>query len=82
MTTIKDEIKNAVVEALDERKATKERTLVYGLKGLAALLGVSYSTAYRIHRSKVLAKATFKVRRVIVFDADQVLTILCEAKHK
>lgn len=82
MMTIKEEIKNAVVEALDERKAAKERNLVYGLKGLAALLCVSYSTAYRIHRSKVLAKATFQVRRVIVFDADQVLNILCEAKRK
>ena len=82
MTTIKDEIKNAVVEALDERKATKERTLVYGLKGLAALLGVSYSTAYRIHRSKVIAKATFMVRRTIVFDADHVLNLMCEANQK
>ena len=80
--TIKEEIKNAVVEALDERKAAKERNLVYGLKGLASLLNVSYSTAYRIHRSKVLAKATFQVRRVIVFDTDQVLNLMCEANHK
>ena len=29
-----------------------------------------------------VAKATFQVRRVIVFDADQVLNILCEAKRK
>jgi len=78
---IKDEIKNAVIEALDERKAAKERNLVYGLKGLAALLGVSYSTAYRIHRSKVLAKATFQVNRTIAFDADMVLSILCEANQ-
>jgi hypothetical protein len=77
----KDEIKNAVIEALDERKAAKERNLVYALKGLAALLGVSYSTAYRIHRSKVLAKATFQVNRTIAFDADMVLSILCEANQ-
>ncbi len=82
MVDIKNEIKNAVTEALDERKAAKERDLVFGLKGLAALLGVSYSTAYRIHRSKVLAKASFMVRRSIVFDADMVLNILCEANQK
>lgn len=80
MKTIKEELKNAVIEALDERKAAKERNLVYGLKGLANLLGVSYSTAYRIKRSKVLAKATFQVNRTIAFDSDMVLDILREDK--
>lgn len=76
---IRNEIKSAVVEALDERKNLQDRNLVYGLKGLAALLGVSYSTAYRIKRSKVLSKATFQVNRCITFDADKVFAILCEA---
>lgn len=75
---IKEEIKNAVTEALDERKAATKRNLVTGLQGLADLLGVSYSTAYRIKRSKVLAKATFQVNRTIVFDADMVLDLLRE----
>ena len=75
---IKDEIKKAVVDALNEHKAAKERTLIFGLKGLANYLGVSYSTAYRIKKSRVLAKATFQVNRVIAFDADMVLSILCE----
>ena len=78
---IKEEIKNAVTEALDERKAATKRNLVTGLQGLADLLGVSYSTAYRIKRSKVLAKATFQVNRTIAFDADMVLSILCEANQ-
>jgi hypothetical protein len=78
---IKEEIKNAVAEALDERKAATKRNLVTGLQGLADLLGVSYSTAYRIKRSKVLAKATFQVNRTIAFDADMVLSILCEANQ-
>lgn len=77
---IKEEIKNAVAEALDERKAATKRNLVTGLQGLANLLDVSYSTAYRIKRSKVLAKATFQVNRTIVFDADMVLDILREDK--
>ena len=80
--TIKDEIKNAVAEALDERKAATERNLVTGLQGLADLLGTSYTTAYRIKRSKILGKATFQVKRTIVFDADMVLSILCEANWK
>ena len=75
---IKDEIKNAVAEALDERKAATERNLVTGLQGLANLLGVSYTTAYRIKRSKILAKATFQVNRTIAFDADMVLDLLRE----
>lgn len=78
---IKEEIKNAVAEALDERKAATKRNLVTGLQGLADLLGVSYSTAYRIKRSKVLAKATFQVKRTIVFDADMVLDLLREANQ-
>lgn len=79
MTSIREEIKTAVTEALDERKSAQERHLIYGLKGLAAFLGVSHSTAYRIKRSKVLSKATFQINRSIAFDADQVLSILCEA---
>lgn len=78
MSTIKDEIKQAVAEALDERKAATKRNLVTGLQQLANLLGVSYSTAYRIKRSKVLAKATFQVNRTIAFDADMVLDLLRE----
>ena len=78
---LKEEIKNAVTEALDERKAATKRNLVTGLQGLADLLGVSYSTAYRIKRSKVLAKATFQVNRTIAFDADMVLSIICEANQ-
>lgn len=78
--TLKDEIKNAVVEAIAERKAT-ERNLVTGLQGLADLLGTSYSTAYRIKRSKILAKATFQVKRTIVFDVDMVLDLLREANQ-
>ena len=78
---IKEEIKNAVAEALDERKAATKRNLVTGLQGLADLLGVSYSTAYRIKRSKVLAKATFQVNRTIAFDADMVLDLLREANQ-
>ena len=78
MSTIKDEIKQAVAEALDERKAATKRNLVTGLQGLANLLSVSYSTAYRIKRSKVLAKATFQVNRTIAFDADMVLDLLRE----
>lgn len=76
---LQQQIKAAVIEAFDERKSAQDRHLIYGLKGLATFLGVSYSTAYRIKRSKVLSKATFLSKRSIVFDADQVLSILCEA---
>ena len=77
---IKEEIKNAVAEALDERKAATERNLIFGLKGLAKFLGVSYSSAYRINKSKVLSKACFRVNRSIAFDADMVLDLLREDK--
>ena len=82
METLPEDIKTAFLEALDERKGATERSLVYGLKGLAKLLGVSYSTAYRIHSSKILAKATYQVKRTVMFDADQVLNILCAANKK
>lgn len=82
MYTNQNEIKMALIEALDERKDARERSLVYGLKGLAMLLGVSYSTAYRIHSSGILAKATYQVKRTIMFDADQVLNIMCVANKR
>lgn len=82
MIEIKEDIKSAFIEALDERKSASERSFVYGLKGLAKLLGVSYSTAYRIHSSKILSKATYQVKRTVMFDADQVLNILCAANKK
>lgn len=64
-----------------EQKNNPTPNLIFGLKGLAALLGVSYSTAYRIKRSKILQEATYQVNRCISFDANKVLEILKESNN-
>lgn len=55
---------------------------VYGLAGLAELLGCSQSTASRIHRSGVLSAATRRTGRIIIFDQDLVMDILQVRKRK
>lgn len=58
----------------EEPRAKKH--YVYGLAGLAQLLGCSQSTASRIHRSGAIAAATKRSGRILIFDADLVMDLL------
>ncbi len=55
---------------------TLKKNYVYGLKGLAALLGCSLSTAARIKKSGVLDAAIVQHGKIIVIDADLALDLL------
>lgn len=63
-------------EAFLEKGAEAKRNLVYGLKGLAKLLGCSQSTAARIKKSGVLDPAISQHEKLIVIDADLALDLL------
>ena len=65
-------------ELLKDEEPGKKH-LVYGLAGLAKLLGCSQSTAYRIKKSGMLNPAISQVGRLIVIDADLALD-LCKLK--
>lgn len=49
---------------------------IYGMKGLAQLLGCSLSTAARIKKSGVLAPAIHQTGKIIVVDADLALDLM------
>ena len=73
-------IEKGVAEALDKHLKNREvPKLITGLQGLANLLGVSYSTAWRIKSSGVLKDATTQYHRTILFDAEKVLEVLHNA---
>ncbi len=70
-------IEEGVAEALDKHLKNREvPKLITGLQGLANLLGVSYSTAWRIKSSGILKDATTQYQRTILFDAEKVLEAL------
>ena len=51
---------------------------VYGLKGLAKLLGCSVTRACQINTSGVIEPALTRLGNLLIFDADLVLTLLKE----
>lgn len=61
---------------VDDSAPQVKKHYVYGLAGLAQLLGCSQSTASRIHRSGAIASATKRSGRILIFDADLVMDLL------
>lgn len=53
----------------------KKKTYVYGLKGLANLLGCSKTTASRLKSSGKIDKAITQIGALLIIDADLVLKI-------
>lgn len=56
--------------------SSSKKHYVYGIKGLAKLLGASSSTAQRIKSSGVLDAAISQNGKIIVIDADLALDLL------
>ena len=66
------------VRAVLANKPTKqegERRYVYGLKGLAKLLGCSKTTASRIKTSGKIDKAITQIGALLIIDADKALEL-------
>lgn len=62
---------------------SEKKNLVYGLKGLASLLGCSIPTANRIKKEGVIRSATYQVNKLVAFDADEVMNLLrADAKQR
>jgi hypothetical protein len=58
-----------------------KKHLVYGLAGLAKLLGVCKSTASKIKQSGILDPAISQHKKVIVIDADLALELMKARKN-
>jgi len=56
--------------------------LVYGIDGLAGVLGVSAATANRIKKSGVIDEAITQVDRTIIVDTRKALSLLHEEQYK
>lgn len=72
----------AIVRVSDIEAATKnaksvvQKHYVYGLQGLADLLGCSKSTAFRIKKSGVIDVAISQIGKNIIIDADLAIDLL------
>lgn len=79
-----------LMDAIDERiTVTKKpeepksgKRFVYGLKGLANLLGCSKTTASRLKSSGRIDAAVTQVRALLIIDADLVLKLAETNKKK
>lgn len=82
-TRIIDLTLGEVLDAIEERVRTtqqvqsqpEERRFVYGLKGLARLLGCSKTTAARLKASGNYDEAITQIGALLLIDADKVLEI-------
>ncbi len=78
------ELRNVIYDILNERTAEcsaktdepSDKRYVYGLAGLAQLLGCSKVTACRIKRSGKIDKAISQCGRIIIIDANLALQLL------
>lgn len=63
-------------QPVSSEQTNDNKRYVYGLAGLARLLGCSIVTASRIKKSGVINKAISQVGRKIIIDADLALELL------
>lgn len=71
----------AVRRILDSepRKAAEKGRYVYGLNGLAGLLGCSKTTACRVKASGMIDEAITQIGAILIIDADKALELAREA---
>lgn len=58
------------------------KNFVYGLKGIAKLLGVSKSTAFRIKKSGEFDEAIYQRGKTIIADGDKILSLFGKKNNK
>jgi len=63
------------------QKQPQDKNFVYGLKGLAKLLGCSKTTAARVKASGKYDAAITQIGALLIIDADEVLRIARESKQ-
>lgn len=82
------ELKGLIAEALGEamhnsafKTATQSNNLVYGIRGIEKLFGVSHKTA-QYYKDHVIREAVMQNGRKIVVDADLALKLFNERRAK
>ena len=81
LEAVEDRVKEAIAGKPDKESATEKR-YVYGLKGLARLLGCSKTTASRIKSSGKIDKAITQIGALLIIDADLALQLAGDKQLK
>lgn len=81
LEAVEDRVKEAIAGKPDKETAT-EKHYVYGLKGLARLLGCSKTTASRIKSSGKINKAITQIGALLIIDADLALQLAGDKQLK
>lgn len=76
-----DLMKSIMPAEIVKEEPKKEKWLVYGLSGLAELLGCSKKHAHTVKESGVIDKAVSQMGRKIVVDAEKALELIQKAKR-
>jgi len=73
---LREEIRQISLGTNPNENKNSEKKYVYGLDGIATLLGCSVPTASRIKRSGILDRAITQIGRKIVVDAELALELI------
>lgn len=76
------EFLDAIGERMEVSAQKPEKRYVYGLKGLAMLLGCSKTTAARLKASGRIDEAITQVGALLIIDADLALKLAADNKKK
>lgn len=80
LEAVEERVKGVIAGKPDKATAAEKRH-VYGLKGLARLLGCSKTTACRIKQSGKINAAITQVGALLIIDADLALKLLADDKQ-
>ena len=69
-------VRSEVAAAQTDAAPAEDKRHVYGLKGLAKLLGCSVTTACAVNTSGKIEPALTRVGNLLIYDADLVLDLL------
>ena len=78
LETVEERVKGYIHQT---QKQPHDKNFVYGLKGLAKLLGCSKTTAARVKASGKYDAAITQIGALLIIDADEVLRIARESKQ-
>lgn len=81
LEAVEDRVKE-VIAGKPDKEANTEKRYVYGLKGLARLLGCSKTTASRIKTSGKIDKAITQIGALLIIDSELALKLVSERQPK
>lgn len=72
-------VRSEVASAKGTSEDRPNKTYVYGLKGLARIIGCSITTACKINTSGVVDAARTRMGKLLIYDADLVMELVNKA---